>query len=159
MIQWVEFFKEQDVLLLEGKTMNIKKELGEKIKRVRTMRNLTQEQLAEMIDISSRSLSNIEVGSYFVKFETLERILKVLDISSEELFANDHIKSNQELIREINIFINRIRDDNKELDRIYKILKCLIGDIQVYYLLFVGEIMLNFKKNKKDFTKKNQHVI
>ena len=109
--------------------MNIKKELGEKIKRVRTMRNLTQEQLAEMIDISSRSLSNIEVGSYFVKFETLERILKVLDISSEELFANDHIKSNQELIREINIFINRIRDDNKELDRIYKILKCLIGDI------------------------------
>ncbi len=31
--------------------MDIKKELGEKIKRLRKIRGLTQEQLAEMIDI------------------------------------------------------------------------------------------------------------
>ena len=42
--------------------MDIKKELGEKIKRIRKQRGLTQEELAEMVDISPRSLSNIEVG-------------------------------------------------------------------------------------------------
>ena len=42
--------------------MDLKKELGEKIKRFRKIRGLTQEQLAEMIDISARNLSNIEQG-------------------------------------------------------------------------------------------------
>jgi len=54
--------------------MDIKKELGEKIRRVRKSRNLTQEELSEMIDISPRSLSNIEVGTCFVKVETLEKL-------------------------------------------------------------------------------------
>lgn len=53
--------------------MNIKQELGEKIKRERKKRGLTQEQLAEMVDISSRNLSNIEVGQNFPKAETLEK--------------------------------------------------------------------------------------
>ena len=56
--------------------MNIKKELGEKIKRVRKSRGITQEQLAEMIDISPRSLSNIEVGGdYTLHYELLESTL------------------------------------------------------------------------------------
>ena len=62
--------------------MNIKKELGEKIKRVRKSRGITQEQLAEMIDISPRSLSNIEVGGCFVKSETLEKILEAKEATS-----------------------------------------------------------------------------
>ena len=55
--------------------MNIKKELGEKIKRLRKSRGLTQEQLAELVDISSRNLSNIEQGISFAKAETLEKII------------------------------------------------------------------------------------
>lgn len=53
--------------------MNLKQELGEKIKRIRKNRGLTQEQLAELIDISSRNLSNIELGQNFPKAETLEK--------------------------------------------------------------------------------------
>ena len=108
--------------------MNIKKELGEKIKRVRKNRGITQEQLAEMIDISPRSLSNIEVGGCFVKSETLEKILEALNITTEELFANDHIKSNIELLKEIDIYLNKVKNDNKTLGKIYRILKCLVDD-------------------------------
>ena len=78
--------------------MNIKKVFGEKVKRIRKKRNLTQEQLAELIDISPRNLSKIEVGACFVKAETLEKLLKALDISTEELFANEHIKESEELL-------------------------------------------------------------
>lgn len=109
--------------------MDIKKELGEKIKRVRKLRNLTQEELAEIIDISPRSLSNIEVGACFVKAETLEKIIESLNITTEELFANNHIKTNSELINEINIYLNKIKNDTRTLEKIYKITKCLVEDL------------------------------
>lgn len=109
--------------------MDIKKELGEKIKRVRKARGITQEQLAEMIDISPRSLSNIEVGGCFVKSETLEKIIDALNITTEELFANEHIKSNVELLKDIYSYINQVKNDNKILSKIYRILKCLVEDI------------------------------
>ena len=108
--------------------MNIKKELGEKIKRVRKSRGITQEQLAEMIDISPRSLSNIEVGGCFVKSETLEKILEALNITTEELFANEHIKTNIELLKDIDIYLNKVKNDNKTLGKIYRILKCIVED-------------------------------
>ncbi len=109
--------------------MDLKKEIGEKIKRFRKKRGLTQEQLAEKIDISSRNLSNIEVGGSFPKTETLENLLNALNISTEELFANDHIKSKEELMEQINFYIDSAKDDRKTLEKIYKILRDLIEEV------------------------------
>lgn len=109
--------------------MDIKKELGEKIKRIRKQRGLTQNQLAELVDISPRNLSNIELGINFVKAETLDKIIESLNISTEELFANNHIKTKNELICEIDKFINKAKNDTKILEKIYKILKCLVDDV------------------------------
>ena len=109
--------------------MNIKKEIGEKIKRLRKRKGLTQEQLSEMVDISSRNLSNIELGISFPKPETLEKILISLNSSSQDLFANSHLKTNEELVKEIQIFINSVKNDTKTLERIYKITKALVEDL------------------------------
>lgn len=109
--------------------MNIKRKLGEKIKRMRKQKGLTQEQLAEIVDISSRNLSNIEVGANFPKAETLEKLLMALGVTTEELFANDHIKSNFELIEDINFYINSVKEDHTMLERIYKILRDLINNV------------------------------
>ena len=103
--------------------------IGEKIYTLRTAANISQEELAEMVDISPRSLSNIEVGACFVKSETLEKIIESLNISTEDLFANNHIKSNHELMCEIDKFINKAKNDTKTLEKIYKILKCLVEDV------------------------------
>lgn len=129
MIWKIVFCKKTDVLLPKENIMNIKQELGEKIKRLRKQRGLTQEQLAEMVDISPRNLSNIEVGVSFVKAETLEKIIDSLNVSTEELFANEHIKTNHELIREIDGYVNKVKDDNRSLEKIYRILKCLFEDV------------------------------
>lgn len=109
--------------------MEIKKAFGEKVKRLRQKRKLTQEQLAEKIDISPRNLSKIEVGNCFVKAETLEKLLVALDVSAEELFANDHIKSNSELVECINFYIDLIKDDHIMLEKIYKILRDLLDNV------------------------------
>ncbi len=109
--------------------MDIKKSFGQKLKRIRKKKHLTQEQLSEMIDISPRNLSRIEVGNCFVKAETLEKLLSALEVSVEELFASDHIKTNSELLDGINYYINSAKDDNKMLEKIYKIIRDLVEDV------------------------------
>src|SRR5574344_2097204 len=108
--------------------MNIKKELGEKIRRIRKQQKITQEKLAEMADIAPRNLYNIEVGTSFVKAETLEKIIVALKISTEELYANDHLKKITEIINEINKNIKSVAKNKKKLEQIYKITKYLINE-------------------------------
>ncbi len=56
----------------------LKKKFGKRIKYYRELNGLTQEQLAELIDINCRSLSFIERGVNFVKAETIEKICNAL---------------------------------------------------------------------------------
>ena len=108
--------------------MGIKEELGKKIKRMRVNRGLTQEQLAEAVDVSQRTLSGIEIGENFVTAETLDKIIKALNTTSEELFATDHLKKEQELINEIEQNIKKISQNPTKLDILYQITKSLIKE-------------------------------
>lgn len=107
--------------------MSIKKQFGAKIKRLRQKRGLTQEQLAEKVDIATRTLSGIETGENFVTSDTLEKFLEVLDVSSSELFAFDHIKPQDDLKNEVINDIQNLKDRNK-IEIIYKITKAVIND-------------------------------
>ena len=106
--------------------MDIKKEVGEKIKRFRKKNGFTQEKLAEIVDISSRNLSNIELGLSYPKPETLEKIMLALNMTTEELFSNDNLKTEDELLNEINKFISEAKTDRLKLEKVYKILKTLV---------------------------------
>lgn len=107
--------------------MDIKKAFGKKLKRLRHKRKLTQEQLAEMIEMSPKNLSKIEVGASFVSSETLEKILAALNITAEELFANDYIKSPEELVNDINKKIDCIKKNQQKLEITYKMLDFIIS--------------------------------
>lgn len=108
--------------------MGIKEELGKKIKRMRINRGLTQEQLAEAVDVSQRTLSGIEIGENFVTAETLDKIVKALNTTSEELFATNHLKEEQELIEEIENNIKTISKNPTKLDILYNVTKSLIKE-------------------------------
>ncbi len=107
--------------------MNIKKQLGSKIKRLRQKKGYTQEQLAEKMGIATRTLSGIEIGENFVTAETLEKVFDVLEVSGSELFAFDHLKSQEELIEEIVSDLYNIKDREK-IETIYKIVKATMND-------------------------------
>ena len=107
--------------------MNIKKQLGAKIKRIRQNRGYTQEQLAEKVNIATRTLCGIENGENFVTAETLEKVFEVLDVTSTELFALDHLKPQDELIDEIVSDIQNLKDRNK-IEIVYKIVKAAINE-------------------------------
>ena len=59
--------------------------LGQKIKFERTKREMSQEQLAELSNISIHGVSNIETGKADVKYTNLLRIAKAFDIRVCEL--------------------------------------------------------------------------
>lgn len=105
--------------------MNIKQQLGKKIKRMRQNRGLTQEKLAEMVDISLRTLSGIEIGENFVTSDTLEKIINALETDLEELFTFEHIKSQKELLKDIDLYIAKLTADREKLEIAYKFLKAL----------------------------------
>ena len=108
--------------------MGIKEELGKKIKRMRINRGLTQEQLSEAVDISQRTLSGIEIGKNFVTAETLDKLVKALNTTTEELFATNHLRTKDELVEEIVSNIKVISENPEKLDVLYNVTMSLIKE-------------------------------
>ena len=71
----------------EKKQINI--EVGEQIRAVREQARLTQEQLAEAIDVSVQFVSDLERGVVGISLSTLRKLCTVLGVSSDRiLFGN-----------------------------------------------------------------------
>ena len=99
----------------------IKKQLGKNIKYYRNVRGLTQEELAENINITARSLSFIECGINFVTADTLEKICDVLSVSPKQLFNfNSDYNSKNDVKKEIELLI---KNNPEKINDVYKILK------------------------------------
>jgi len=90
--------------------MDLQKILGSNIKKFRKSANLTQEQLAEKIDITQKHLSHIEVGTRFVSAQILEKLSELLQTPPSEFFYSE----------ELNLKYIGKKDLIKELDNIIK---------------------------------------
>lgn len=66
--------------------MKAKNALGSRIKALRRLKRMTQQQLAEQLNLSASQLSNIERGIKDPKPELLEKMAATLDIPREEFF-------------------------------------------------------------------------
>ncbi|MBO6086749.1 helix-turn-helix transcriptional regulator [bacterium] len=108
--------------------MSVKNLLGKKVKRLRKFRGYTQEKFAEMIDITPRNLNRIEAGENFVTSETLDKILKALNVSADILFSFDHLKDEEETLEEIQHFITKIKRNPEQLQKAYRILRIMAED-------------------------------
>ena len=64
------------------------KAIGRRIKAARERKGLTQEELAEKVDLSPMHVSVIERGVKLPKLETLINIANVLDVSADVLLQD-----------------------------------------------------------------------
>jgi transcriptional regulator with XRE-family HTH domain len=85
---------------------------------------LTQEKLAEMVNIATKHQSYVETGKNFPSAKLLENYAKVFKISEEELLTINHIKPVNELSKEISKILKNTNDSQKII--IYKFLKALV---------------------------------
>lgn len=101
---------------------NIKKLLGQNIRKYRKAKNLTQEQLAELVGIGTANISYIENGKFSPSVETLEKLSEVLGVYPYEFYMFEHLKSTGELKQEL---FEAITQDEDLLRLIYKFYQAL----------------------------------
>lgn len=68
----------------------LKEKFGKRVKELRKIKGLTQEDFAERINIAPRNLSKIETGQTFPTVDNIEKIASVLNCSVSELFTFEH---------------------------------------------------------------------
>ena len=98
----------------------LKKLLGKRIREIRTSKKLTQEDLSELTDIGTSSISKIESGHFHPTDENLERIAKALNVEPYKLYMYNHHKNTEQLLGEINTMLQNATQS--EIKLIYRIL-------------------------------------
>lgn len=63
--------------------------LGDKIRKMRKAKGLTQEQLAELIGIDNKHLSRIEIGKHMPTYTVLKKLAKTLEF---DIYGIDELK-------------------------------------------------------------------
>ena len=101
---------------------NFKKLFGKRIKELRIKQGLTQEQLAEMIEVGERNLSKIECGNVFVKASTITKLIKALKVEPQELFEFSQYQEQNNLKQEL---ITAIQNNDVDVDLLYKIYRSI----------------------------------
>lgn len=79
-------------------TPNFKKALSIKIKALRKINNLTQEELAEKCNVSWRTISNLERGTVLPSLQLICKLSKQFNISIDELLSSK-VEKNKSLLR------------------------------------------------------------
>jgi transcriptional regulator with XRE-family HTH domain len=78
--------------------MSIKAIFGSNVKYYRKQKRLSQEELAEKVDITPKHLSTIETGMTFVSAELLEKLTEYLQVSASALFYTVEQKSTDDSV-------------------------------------------------------------
>lgn len=99
-----------------GKKMSeIAEKLGRRIAYFRKLRDMTQAELAEKVGLSNNFIALIESGRRAPSFETLERLLEVLNVSVSQVFNFDELKeydSVEEIRERLNTYISEMKPED-----------------------------------------------
>ena len=97
--------------------------IGARIKAARERVHLTQEQLAEIIDISPTHMSVIERGVKTPKLDTFVRIANALGVSTDALLQDIVVPVNDSIMAELSARIGRM--PQKDQERILNAIRAL----------------------------------
>lgn len=81
----------------ENTMLNLGLKLGENLKKFRLQRELTQEQLADILGVSAQAVSRWENGTTYPDITLLPVIASYFEITLDELMAMDSFKSEEQL--------------------------------------------------------------
>ena len=108
------------------------KKIGNQVRRYRQERGMSQEKLAEILDKSNDTISNIERGIYPPRMETVLALAQALDVPPYQLFMISEYKTEdrekQQALDDITsqlqdkplTFIDIVREQVQALIRAYK---------------------------------------
>ena len=100
--------------------------IGERLKKARLEKNLTQEQLAEQIDVSIAFLSRVERGSSHINLKRLTQICNILGISKGLILNGASEDSSDYLNADFKEILEKASPDKQKL--IYKIAEIIVNE-------------------------------
>lgn len=98
------------------------KSIGKKIKDQRIRKKISQEKLAELVDVTPSYISNLESGNRVASLPTMLDIVNVLDLSFDYLMLDDLMLNSSEIKIDKNLieFRNILEElDDKEIIKEY----------------------------------------
>jgi len=99
------------------------KRIGEKLRTIRLSKNLTQEYIANAVDINTSHISNIENNRVKVSLSTLVQICNALDTTVDYVLSEEYTDSSSAIEQEILHELHACSNETKE--QILKIVKAL----------------------------------
>ena len=101
--------------------------LGERIRKARKQRHMTQEQLAEACDLSTAHIGHIERGTRALSIESLITISQVLNVSTDYLLFDISNTADKKLS---SIFNAVDSSDEEKFSKLYSVIKILAENIE-----------------------------
>ena len=99
--------------------VNIKNLFGRKIKEYRKKKNLTQAQLAELVNVDDKHISCIESGKNFPSPDLIERLATSLDVEPKDLFEFYYLQDLEDLKSDIITMLDKLNNDELALAHKY----------------------------------------
>ena len=97
--------------------------IGSRIKQARLAKNMTQEDLADQIDISVAFLSRVERGNSHINLKRLDQLCDLLDVSEGYLLNGASSSSENYLDKEFTDLIKSVSPEKQKL--IYNVAKTI----------------------------------
>lgn len=97
--------------------------LGERIRQIRKARGLTQEQLAEKLEIDNKHLSRIEKGIHKPTYNIILKLAEILQINIYDFSEKPLFKIKEDLIYTKSIKILNSAKTQKEKEYYFEVLK------------------------------------
>ena len=98
--------------------------IGQRLQKTRLEKNMTQESLAEQLDVSVAFLSRIERGLSHINLKRLSQICSILGVSEGYILNDTSNTSKQYLVSEFNDILSNCSADKQKL--IYEIAKTIV---------------------------------
>lgn len=93
----------------------MEKYFAKNLKNYRKYKHITQEKLAELIDLDVRQIARLEAGESLPSIPTLIKLCKVFDITPNDIIWQDKNVKNTPLKTDINDILNLAKPEQLEL--------------------------------------------
>lgn len=108
------------------------KTIGKFIKEQRSLKELTQKQLAEKLDVTDKAISRWETGKGIPDVSLLIPLSNVLEVSVNEILLGEKIEEEKKIEKYEETIVNTLATNKKQIRRLHKIIYALLVAVEIW---------------------------
>ena len=126
--------------------------IGKFIAKIRKEKKMTQQELADKLNVTDRAIGNWENGRRMPDVVFYKPLCEVLDISLNELLSGERIKESELKEKTDEVLDNTIKYSAKKIKKIKRII--IISLVVLFFIVFVWTFWIDYNR-----VKHNEHPL